>query len=397
MAYDVARVRGLIPAVGDGWIHMDATAGMQVPDRVAAAMAIAFRSTQSVPGGVFPASGMASELEYEARDAIADLVGADPDGVVLGPNRAVLLDRLAEAVGHTWILGDEVVVTRLDDVANVAPWVRTAQRRGAAVRWAEIDLESGELPVWQFDELLDSTTRVVALTAASGELGTCVDVAAVAERTRDIGALLVVDLATAAAFAPLDVADLGADVVALDAAAWGGPQVGALVFGVPALLDRLPSISLNPVARGPQRLELGAHSYPVLAGLIASIEHLATLDDTLTGPRRSRLLGSLTTLETYHAALLDELVDDLLDADVTVLGWSERRVPRLSLTLQSKAPEVVEHLAERGICAFADPGTQGVLATLGAPEAGGAVRIGLAHYTTRAETAALVTALAELA
>ena len=45
-------------------------------------------------------SGMASELEYEARDAIADLVGADPDGVVLGPNRAVLLDRLAEAVGR---------------------------------------------------------------------------------------------------------------------------------------------------------------------------------------------------------------------------------------------------------------------------------------------------------
>lgn len=396
MAYDVARVRGLIPAVGDGWIHMDATAGMQVPDQVTAAMATAFRAPHSVPGGVFPASGMASELEYEARDAIADLVGADPDGVVLGPNRAVLLDRLAEAVGHTWILGDEVVVTRLDDTANVTPWVRTAQRRGAAVRRAEIDLESGELPVWQFDDLLDSTTRVVALTAASGELGTCVDVAAVAERTHDIGALLVVDLATAAAFAPLDLADLGADVVALDAAAWGGPQVGALVFRVPALLERLPSVSLDPAARGPQRLELGAHCYPVLAGLVASVEHLAALDDTLTGPRRDRLLGSMAALETYHTALLDELVEDLLDADVTVLGWSERRVPRLSLTLPAKAPEVVEHLAERGICAFADPGTTGVLASLGAAEAGGAVRIGLAHYTTRAETGALVSALTEL-
>ena len=71
-------------------------------------------------------------------------------------------------------------------------------------------------------------------------------------------------------------------------------------------------------------------------------------------------------------------------------------MPRLSLTLPTKAPEVVEHLAERGICAFADPGNQGVLASLGAAEAGGAVRIGLAHYTTRAETGALVSALAEL-
>jgi cysteine desulfurase len=396
MAYDVARVRGLIPAVGDGWVHMDATAGMQVPDQVVAAMAAAGRAPQSVPGGVFPASGMASELEYEARSAIADLVGGDSRAVVLGPNRAVLLDRLAEAVGSTWILGDEVVVTRLDDMANVTPWVRAAQRRGAAVQRAEIDLESGELPVWQFDELLDATTRVVALTAASGELGTCVDIAAVAERAQAIGALLVVDLATAAAFAPLDIDTLGADVVALDAAAWGGPQLGALVFRLPGLLDRLPSCSLDPAARGPQRLELGPHSYPALAGLTASIEHLAGLDDAITGTRRGRLLGSMSALEGYHTSLLDELVADLLDIDVTVLGWSERRVPRLSLTLQTKAPDVVEHLAERGICAFADPGNQGVLASLGAAEAGGAVRIGLAHYTTRAETGALVAALSEL-
>ncbi len=396
MVYDVARVRGLIPALSDGWIHMDANIGMQPPDQVVSAITTALRAPQSRPGGVSTPSRMITDLEFAARNAIADLVGADSRGVVLGPNRAVLLERLAEAVGQTWILGDEVVVSRLDDVANVAPWTRTAQRRGAGVQRAEIDLESGELPVWQFDELLDATTRVVALTAASGELGTCVDVASVAERTRTIGALLVVDLAAAAAYAPLDLDSTGADVVALDAAMWGGPPLGALVFRVPGLLDRLPSCSLDPSARGPQRLELGPQPYPLLAGLIASIEHLANLDDSITGTRRGRLLGSMAALEAYHNLLLDELVADLLDAGVTVLGLSERRVPLLSVTLPVKAPDVVEHLAGRGICTFADPGTQGVLASLGAAEAGGAVRIGLAHYTTRAETGALVSALSEL-
>ena len=396
MAYDVARVRGLIPALGDGWIHMDAGIGMQTPSPVVAAITTALRSTQSAPGAPFAASMVIAELEREARNAIADLVGADPRGVVLGPNRAVLLDRLADALGNTWMLGDEVVVTRLDDLANVTPWVRTAQRRGAAVQRAEIDVESGELPVWQFDELLDATTRVVALTAASGELGTCVDVAAVAEKTSAIGALLVADLGAAAAYAPLDLSELGADVIALDAALWGGPQLGALVFRVPALLDRLARCSLDPAARGPQRLELGLHPYPMLAGLVASVDHLAGLDDSITGSRRERLLGSMTALEAYHGHLLDELVDDLRAADITVLGASERRVPLLSLTLREKAPDVVEHLATRGICAFADPGTAGVLAHLGAAESGGAVRIGLGHYTTRAETGALVSALAEL-
>ena len=397
MAYDVARVRGLIPALGDGWIHLDASAGMQTPDQVVSAITRALRSPQSRPGGPFPASTTITELEAEARNAVADLVGGDPRGVVLGPNRAVLLERLAESVGQTWMLGDEIVVTRLDDVANVTPWVRTAQRRGAAVQRVEIDLESGELPVWQFDDLLDATSRVVALTAASGELGTCVDVAAVAERTRTIGALLVADVGAAAAYTPLDLENLGADVIALDAAMWGGPQLGALVFRVPALLDRLTSCSLDPAARGPQRLELGPHSYPLLAGLIASIEHLAGLDESITGTRRGRLLGSMAALEAYHSTLLDELVEDLRDLDVTVLGWPQRRVPLLSLTLpQVKASEVVEHLAQRGICAIADPATQGVLASVGAAEAGGAVRIGFGHYTTRAETGALVSALGEL-
>ena len=396
MAFDVARVRGLIPALGDGWIHLDATAGMQVPLQVVTAMSMAMRSPQARPDGAFPASLRAGEMELQARAAIADLVGGDPDGVVLGPNRAVLLSRLADALSSTWMFGDEIVVSRLDDVANVTPWVRTAQRCGVGVHRAEIDLVSGELPVWQYDGLLNATTRVVTVPAASGELGTCVDVAAVAERTRASGALLVVDVAAAAPYAPLDLADLGADVVALDASAWGGPPLGALVFRSPAQLDRLPSQSLDLDARGPRRLEVGPLSAPELAALVASIDHLAALDDDVRGSRRQRLIDSIGAVEAYHTRLVDDLVGDLLDIDVTVLGSSERRVPLLSLTCDVKAPEVVEHLAGRGICAFADPGTQGVLASLGAAEAGGAVRIGLAHYTTPAETSALVDALAAL-
>jgi cysteine desulfurase len=72
------------------------------------------------------------------------------------------------------------------------------------------------------------------------------------------------------------------------------------------------------------------------------------------------------------------------------------RIPALALTHAVKAPEVAEHLAQRGICAFADPGEQGVLAHLGTAEIGGAVRIAFGHYTTRRETRALADALASL-
>jgi cysteine desulfurase len=396
MAYDVARVRGLIPALGDGWIHLDAPSGMQPPEEVVSAVSCALRLPRAVPGGPFAASRRALDVEDAARRAVADLVGADPAGVVLGPGPEVLLRRLADAVTDSLVLGDELVVSRLDDDANHVPWVRAAHRRGASVRWAEIDIETGELPSWQFDELLGRTTRIVALTAASAQIGVRTDVRDIAERTRRCGALLVVDLSAVAPFGPVDLDELGADVVALDAAAWGGPQVGALVFRTPGLLDRLASCSLDPAARGPHRLEVGPHPGPLLAGLVASIDHLAGLDDSVTGTRRHRLRVSMAALEDHQQRLLHELLVDLRRIDVTVLGAVRYRVPLLSLTLPVKAADVADHLAARGICAFADPGDRGVLAHLGTAEIGGAVRVGLAHYTSRAETGILVSALSEL-
>jgi cysteine desulfurase len=149
MVYDVARVRGMTPAIGDGWVHLDAPTGAQCPEQVALTMSTAIRAPVSAPGGAFPASQRAEVIEDAARQAIADLVGCDPRGVVLGPNREVLLSRLAESLGQTWEMGEAIVLSRLDDVANIAPWERAAKHIGVDVRWGEIEIETFELPEWQ--------------------------------------------------------------------------------------------------------------------------------------------------------------------------------------------------------------------------------------------------------
>src|SRR5436305_9777793 len=97
------------------------------------------------------------------------------------------------------------------------------------------------------------------------------------------------------------MATLGADIAVVSASAWGGPPVAALVFRDPALLGRLPSCSLEPGAKGPQRLELGPQPYPLLAGLVASVDYLAELDDAAIGPRRERLLTSMGSMKSYQA------------------------------------------------------------------------------------------------
>ncbi len=397
MAYDVARVRGLHPALGDGWTRFDAQAGMVIPESVASTVSTAFRGSTANISSPHPAAARSIALLDAARRAVADLLSADPAGVVLGADRAVLLASLADASSTRAGLGNEVVLCRLDDEANIAPWLRTANRHGAVVKWAEVDIETGELPVWQWDELLSPETRLVAIPSASSALGTVVDVAAVAERVHRVGALLVVDHTAAAPFRLLDITSAGADVVALNASAWGGPPIGALAFRDPALINRLGSVSTNPYASGAARLELGLYQYGLLAGVVASIEYLAGLDESARGDRRQRLAQSMGSARSYLDGLLDYLMTSLLSLPlVSVIGDPQTRIPLVSIVVSGvPAERVVQRLAENGVLAVGNAASR-VLDVLGVDEIGGAVTLGLAHYSTVSEIDHLVRTLASL-
>lgn len=399
MAYDVARIRGLIPSLGDGWIHLDPQAGMQIPDAVSRTVSTAFRNAASSSVGRHASNRRSATILDDARTAIADLVGGDPAGVVLGASRAVLLSWLAEALSPRLGLGTGMVLSRLDDEANIAPWLRVASRYGAQVRWGEVEIETCDMPTWQYEELITPTTRMVALSAASSIVGSAPDVRVVADLVHEVGGLMVVDAAGAAPYAHVDIGDLGADILTVEAAAWGGPRVGALVFADPAHLDRVPSMSLDSAARGPERLEVGGHQFALLAGVTTSVDFLASLDDEATGSRRERLAASISSMQDYHDRLFDRLMRQLDSlSGVTVLGRASSRVPTVSFTVDGvPAEKVASHLADRRIATVASGrGTSRLLDSLGVSDEGGAVSVGLAPYTTAFEIDQLVRELRNL-
>ncbi|WP_293310327.1 cysteine desulfurase-like protein [Mycolicibacterium sp.] len=397
MAYDVARVRGLHPALGDGWIRFDAPAGMVIPESVASTVSTAFRNSSASRTGPHPAARRSTAVLEAARRAVADLVNGDPEGVVLGPDRAALLASLAEAAATRTGLGSEVVVSRLDDEANIVPWLRAADRYGAKLRWAEIDIETGELPTWQWDELLNPDTRLVALSSASATLGTVTDVGAVAKLVHNIGGVVIADHTAAAPYRLLDIGAVDADVVALNATAWGGPPIGALVFRDPGLIGTLTPISTDPHASGAARLELGGHQYGLLAGLVASVEYLASMDEAAEGSRRERLTQSMESAAAYLDGLFDYLVGSLRSMPmVSLIGDPAVRIPVVSFVIEGvPAERVVQRLVDNGVLVASNSASR-VLDALGVNEIGGAVTVGLAHYTTTAEVDHLVRALASL-
>lgn len=397
MAYDVARVRGLHPSLGDGWVHMDAQNGMLLPDAVSRAVSTAFRGSMPTPSGPHPSARRSAAVLDAARRAIADLVNAEPSGVVLGADRAILLTSLADAASARVGLGYEVVVTRLDDEANIEPWLRAANRYGAKTKWAEVDIETGELPTWQWEGLVTRPTRIVAITSASSTLGAVTELREVTKLVHEVGGLVVVDHSAAAPYRLIDIGEIDADVVAVNAVAWGGPPIGALIFRDPSIIDTFRSVSLDPQATGPERLELGSHQFGMLAGVVASIEYLANLDDSAEGSRRERLAVSMRSSAAYLSGLFDYLLTSLRSLPtVTVIGSPESRIPVVSFVIDNvPAERVVQRLADNGILAIANANSR-VLDLIGVDDIGGAVTVGLAHYSTAAEVDQLVRALASL-
>jgi cysteine desulfurase family protein (TIGR01976 family) len=399
VAFAVGRVRALYPALADGYAYLDGAAGTQVPQAVVDAIAGAYRQGIGNVGGAFPASRRSGGIVADCRRAVADLVGGDPDGVVLGPSTTTLTYRLAAALAAGWGEGDEVVVSRLDHDANVRPWLQVAARRGVRVRWAELDVATGELPAGQYEALLSPRTRLVAVTAASNVLGTRPEVSAIAAMAHAAGALTYVDGVHAAAHGPVDAAALGADFFATSAYKWCGPHVAAVVAD-PALLERLRPDKLAPAPdQVPERFEQGTPPFADHAGVVAAVEHLAALDPAATGTRRERLLASMAAAEAHEQELFAVLSGGLETmGHVTTYGKAASRTATAYFNLAGRTPQAVAaHLAARKVNVWNGHNyAWEPTGALGIRDTGSAVRAGLVHYNDRAEVDRLLEGVAEL-
>ncbi|HEX3962031.1 MAG TPA: aminotransferase class V-fold PLP-dependent enzyme, partial [Trebonia sp.] len=211
MSYDVATVRAHFPALKQGAAHFDGPGGSQVPDVVGDAVRATLVAAIANRGSVTAAERTAEDIVVAARQAVADLLGLGPGGIVFGRSMTQLTFDFSRALAKTWRPGDEIVVTRLDHDANVRPWVYAAEAAGATLRWAEFDPATGELSPQAVAAVLSDRTRLVAVTGASNLIGTRPDVRAVSDLVHAAGGLLYVDGVHLTAHVPIDAGALGAD------------------------------------------------------------------------------------------------------------------------------------------------------------------------------------------
>ena len=395
--FDVERVRAAFPALqvtdsGRPRIYLDAPGGTQVCERAVERMVSYIRSGTANDGGAFATSIETDALSTEAHAAMARFLGGADGEIAFGPNMTSLTFALSRSLATRFAPGDEIVVTRLDHDANVAPWLRVAEDRGLTVRWIDFDPDCGRLRLDELGGILNERTALVAVGHASNALGTINDVAAVARAAKDANpkALVYVDAVQSVPHLPVDVAALGCDIAVCSPYKFFGPHQGVL-WGREALLAELPAYKVRPSPTTPPaaKWETGTPSYEGQAGTLGAIEHIERL-------------GGMATIAAYECELGERLLSRLLAIPGLRLWGAptmEGRVPTFAFTLAGVHPRTVaERLAAENIFVWSGSFyAVEVLNRLGLAESGGLVRVGLCHYNTTQEVDRALEAIEKIA
>jgi cysteine desulfurase family protein (TIGR01976 family) len=369
---DVEAVRARFSALRRPYAFFDGPAGTQVPDEVIDAIAGYLRDSNANVGGQFETSRRTGDLVESAHETAGRFLGCSADEAIFGPSMTNLNFMLTRTVGRELREGDEIVTTRLDHDANVAPWLELAHDLGLVVRFADYDLSDVE-------KQLSDRTRVVAFPWASNALGTLVDAARICELAHGTGALAWVDAVHYAPHGPIDVAEIGADVLLCSPYKFYGPHLG-LAFARRELLDRWRPYKVRP-APG---YETGTAQHELLAGFVAAVEYLESV--------------GLEAIVAHERDLGERFLAGLPQG-VTLYGrhTMDGRVPTFAVTLDGLTPtEVAGRLGEQGI--FVWDGNYyalEVMKRLGLQD--GAVRVGIVHYNTAEEVDRLLDELRKLA
>jgi cysteine desulfurase family protein (TIGR01976 family) len=381
---DVAAARARYSALGGERALFDASAGTQTPDEVIDAIATYLRESNANSGGAFETSRRTDAVIANARLAAADLLSCDAEEVVFGANMTTLNFALTRTAARELRADDEVIVTRLDHDANIAPWLELEHDLGLVVRFADVNVDDCTLDLDDLERQLSDRTRVVAFPWASNAVGTLVDVERVSALAHEAGALAWIDAVHYAQHGPIDVDRAGADVLICSPYKFYGPHLG-LAFVRRELLERWRPYKVRPAPDAPLGAahETGTLAHELLAGFVAAVDYVASLGwDAIAA----------------HERTLGERFLDRLPANCRLYGLPtmDGRVPTFALMVEGRAPaEAAERLGERGIAVWhGDYYAFEIMARLRLPE--GAVRVGIVHYNTEDEVDRLLAGLAEL-
>lgn len=407
MQLDTDFCRSFFPPIDNGVVYLENAGGSYVPRPVIDRLTNAMLDCQNQPFWYFESSKDLTQRLETSFQAIAELISASTDEIVVGPSTTLNVYVLAQALRPLFADGDEIIVTNQDHEANSGAW-RRLEEFGVVIREWQVDPERGELDVAGLDALLNDRTKLVCFPHVSNVVGSINPVKEIAAKAHAVGAMVCVDGVAYAAHGLIDVADWDVDFYLFSLYKIYGPHL-AVLYGKKEAMARCRNQNhFFHEGKIPWILNPGGLNYESVASLSGIVEYFEQVHDHHFGPGGNALKDRVEKVYELFAqqeeALANPLIDYLNDKEgVRLIGHRSadrsKRMPTISFSVEAMASkDVVRALAERNFAAGHGHfyGYRCVEALGYSDPDDGVVRISMVHYNTADEMQNLIVALEEI-
>ncbi|CAN2195728.1 csdA Selenocysteine lyase/Cysteine desulfurase [Candidatus Nanopelagicaceae bacterium] len=343
---------------GKRLVYLDSGATSQKPNVVIDAESDFYRlHNAAVHRGAHQLAEEATDAYEGARDIVANFLNAHVDEVVFTKSATESLNLVSYAMGNAapgnrfhLKAGDSIVITEMEHHANLIPWQQLAARTGATLKWFSVT-EEGRLDLSNIGSLIESSTKVVALTHQSNVLGTINPLDAITRRAHEVGAVVVLDACQSVPHMPVDVKALDIDFLAFSGHKAVGPTGVGVFWGRAELLAELPpfltggsmieNVTMESAswAQAPKKFEAGVPNMAQAVGLGAALNYLTKI--------------GMDSIHRHEVELTSYLLNGLSEIkDLRIIGpkTTELRGGAVSFTLGDIHPhDLGQYLDSQGI------------------------------------------------
>jgi cysteine desulfurase / selenocysteine lyase len=397
-AYDVEALRADFPILaerpyGKPLVYLDNAASAQKPKAVINRLVHAYEHEYAnVHRGLHYLANAATEGYEAARETVRRFLNAaSHEEIVFTRSTTEAINLVASSFGLNHIgAGDEIVLSVMEHHSNIVPWHFHRERKGAVLRWVDVD-DDGVLSLKEFERALSDRTKIVAITQMSNVLGTAPPIKDIIKLAHERGIPVLVDGSQGAVHLDIDVRDLDADFYVFTGHKVYGPTGIGVLYCKRNLLEALPpyqgggemidEVTCETVTYNhpPHRFEAGTPPFVQAIGLGAALEYME-------GVGRARIRAHEEAVSAYAHEVLSSM------NSIRIIGAAPQKGPILSFTMQGAHAHDVATLIDRsGVairagthCAMPLMKRYGVTATC---------RASFALYNTFAEVDALADAL----
>ena len=344
MGYDVLALRRDFPILEQEvnkrkLVYFDSGATAQKPMQVIEATDTLMRKyNANIHRGVHHLSGVMTEIYEQARERVRLFIGAEQrEEVIFTSGATASINLVAYAWSEKFLHeGDNVVVSEMEHHSNIVPWQLACERKGATLRVLPFD-ERGALRVDMLDELVDSRTKLVAVTEASNTLGTCPDLEPIITKAHSVGAVVMVDGCQGIVHGGGRVAERGYDFYAFSGHKLYGPTGIGVLYGRKELLEAMPpfmgggdmvdkvTFAKTTYAPLPLKFEAGTSNFIGAVGLAKAMEYVESI--------------GMEAIEAHEREILRTMTDRLSQIEgLRIYGTTENKCPIVSFTIEGTHP-----------------------------------------------------------